>query len=164
MCFLFLFFSRKSGAVQARTFHYHTRNALHETIPRKLKRGGRSAFIISLSRYFQNMLYFTFCSRENCTFSDTVALSSHCHPQSNVEHLRWRQDIYRPPARALDPRSDASRQGPSVIKMQIFISSNEVLANNQGPLFRSRISACTALFPGWKRAKKTLAEQIWLRS
>lgn len=41
MCVVFFcIFARKNGAAQARTFHYHTRKALHETLPRKDGGGG----------------------------------------------------------------------------------------------------------------------------
>lgn len=95
--FSFFFLARKSGAVQARTFHYHARKAPPETLPRKCVcvcgeaggggRSGGSAFIIPLSHYCQNMLYFTFCSREKFTFSDTVALPLRLQTHLNVEHL-----------------------------------------------------------------------------
>lgn len=123
--------------------------------------GGRSAFIISLSHYCQNMLYFTFCSREKFTFSDTIVLSSCLHPHLNVEHLggaRIFTGLWVCPGFALWWQHAGSKCN----QMQIFISSIEPLANNQGLLFWSRIWACAALFPGWKRAKETLAEQIWL--
>lgn len=48
---------RESGAVQARSFHYHSEKALHETLPGKQ---GKAVFIIFLPYHCQNMLYFTF--------------------------------------------------------------------------------------------------------
>lgn len=39
--FSFFFLARKSGAVQARTFHYHARKAPRETLPRKCVCVGR---------------------------------------------------------------------------------------------------------------------------
>lgn len=57
-------------------------------------------------------------------------------------------------------RALRERPGSKCNQMQIFIS-NDPLANNQVPLFRCGISARAAPFLEWKRAKETLAEQIW---
>lgn len=76
--------------MQARTFHYHTEKALHETLPGKRRSVcvcGGGAFIIFLSHYCQNMLYFTFCSREKFTFSDTAVAFIVSPSHLNVEHL-----------------------------------------------------------------------------
>lgn len=56
-------------------------------LPREAEAGGGAAFIIFLSHYCQNMLCFTFCSREKFTFSDTAVAFTVPPSHLNVEQL-----------------------------------------------------------------------------
>lgn len=58
------FFVRKSGAVQARTFHYHTKNALHETLPGSIGGGGGYLHNIPLPLLSKHALFYILQQRE----------------------------------------------------------------------------------------------------
>lgn len=62
-------FLRESRAVQARSFHYHSEKALHETLPGKQGR----LLVIFLPYYCQNLLYFTFYSRRPFSYYIPIA-------------------------------------------------------------------------------------------
>lgn len=62
-------FLRESRAVQARSFHYHSEKALHETLPGKQGR----LLVIFLPYYCQNLLYFTFYSRRSFSYYIPIA-------------------------------------------------------------------------------------------
>lgn len=64
-------FERESRAVQARSFHYHSEKALHETLPGKQGR----LLVIFLLYYCQNLLYFTFYSWKPFSFEIPIAFA-----------------------------------------------------------------------------------------
>lgn len=55
--------------MQARSFHYHSEKALHETLPGKQGR----LLVIFLPYYCQNLLYFTFYSQRSFSYYIPIA-------------------------------------------------------------------------------------------
>lgn len=127
-------FARESGAVQARSFHYHSEKRTPWNSPREAR---KAAFIIFFFHYCQNMLYFTFCSWRNF-FSLTFRSLSFClcpiwmlrclgcfFVLSVHTYDYWFCVVLKSSICALQEHT-----GSKCNQMPIFILSNEPLANN----------------------------------
>lgn len=153
-------FARESGAVQARSFHYHSEKRTPWNSPREAR---KAAFIIFFFHYCQNMLYFTFCSWRNF-FSLTFQSLSFCLcPIWMLRclgfslcflfiHIITDSLLYWNQVSVLC----RSTQGLSVTKCWYsYCQMNHW--QRPGPAFLSRISACTTLILGWKHANGNIS-------
>lgn len=162
-------FLRESRAVQARSFHYHSEKALHETLPGKQRR----LLIIFLLYYCQNLLHFTFCCWKPFFFYIPIAVilsPSHlnveifrafCALSSYIYLLIRKRAVYE--SKCLkSSRSKCERfsTGAEWNQMPVFVS-HEALALDLDPLSKGSQHAQHSSWDG-NVPVETLAEQIWL--